>query len=502
MREVVGRFVERAAAQDFVAVVDDAGTWSARELLGEAAVLAAAVREVAGERPTLLVQSENSCRLVTAALAVGQLSGTIALASSHMSADDIASAIEDIRPDCIVADPVRLDAWQLGASRADVLRGWTVTASVGSDVADRWRGGVVIGMTSGSTGRAKGVVHSEASMRYAAEQEFAAAGLLPGERIGVIVPLSAAPAFAFGIYAALELGSAAVMSAKWDPAAALSRLADSEARWLMCVPTQVLQLAAAAQDRPGVLRHMRAITVGGGPMDVAALADAEQLLGVPILRVFGMAECLGHTTPSLDDSVDVRLGRDGRPFPGTTLRALDEAGHEVAVGVAGHAQVRGPSLFLGYARSGVLVSPELTPDGFFETGDLITRHADGTVSVSGRIKDVIIRGGRNISIAEVESALSRDSHIADVCVVAVPDAVLGERVAALVVPVDPAATMTQLSVEAICARLERTGVAKIKWPEYVIAVDAIPRSEVGKVSRPTARDIAVQMIAGGTLEHA
>jgi acyl-CoA synthetase (AMP-forming)/AMP-acid ligase II len=502
MWNVCTTYAARAADTDFVAVIDDEGSWSARQVLADAAALAAAVREVAGERPTVLLQAENSRRLVAAALAVGQLDGTLALASTHLSADEIAAAVEDIRPDCVVADPQRLAGWKLDAVGREVLHGWSVIASHGSDIANRWHGGVVIGMTSGSTGRSKGVVHSEASLRYAVQQECAASGLQPGEPVGVIVPLSAAPAFAFGVYAALYLGSAVVMSARWDPAAALGRLAQAGARWLICVPTQVLQLAAAAADCPGALSRMRALTVGGGPMDVAALADAERVLGVPVLRVFGMAECLGHTTPSLHDSADVRLGHDGRPFPGTTLRAVDDTGTEVAIGVAGRAQVCGPSLFLGYARDGVLSPPELTSDGLFETGDLITKHPEGTISVTGRIKDVIIRGGRNISIAELESALKADAYIRDVCVVPVPDAVLGERVAALVVPADEASAVTQLSVRAVCARLERTGVAKIKWPEFVIAVEEIPHTEVGKVSRPTARAVAVRKITGGTLEHA
>jgi cyclohexanecarboxylate-CoA ligase len=493
VREVSTRFIERAATQDWCAVVDDEGSWSARQVLAEAQELAVAIEAIGVLRPTLLVQSENSRRLVAAALAVGILDGTLALASTHMSVEDVSAAIEDTRPDFIVADPAQLERWALSASdRVGAgLRGWAVARSTGDPTPGRWGGGVVIGMTSGSTGRSKGVVHSEASMRYAVQQEIAAVGLVATDAIGIIVPLSAAPAFAFGIYTALELQSTAVMSSKWNPASALDQLADNNARWLMCVPTQVLQLAEAAKRRPGALAGMKAITVGGGPMDVDTLREAEEALGTTVLRVFGMAECLGHTTPALADRVAVRLGRDGRPFPGTELRVLDEAGNEMPTGEVGRAQVRGPSLFLGYAKSGRLMPPPLTPDGFFETGDLIAKDGDGTIKVMGRIKDVIIRGGRNISIAEVESALLGDGRIGDVCVVAVPDRVLGERVAALVVT-----NVQGLSLGSVCERLASAGVSKIKWPEFLIAVKSIPRTEVGKVSRVQARELATRAVSG------
>jgi cyclohexanecarboxylate-CoA ligase len=493
VREVTRRFVERAAEQDWCAVVDDEGQWSARQLLVEATELAGVLRSRGRLRPTVLVQSENSRRLTVAGLAIGLVDGTLALASNHSSSDDIAATIEAIRPDVIVGDRIQLEKWGLavGEETGKALAGWMVLASDGIADPDRWDGGVVIGMTSGSTGRSKGVVHSEASMSYAAANEIAAAGLVAGDAVGVIVPLSAAPAFAFGVYLSMHLQSTAVLSARWNPADALEQLASHDARWLMCVPTQVLQLAAAAEGRTGVLSGMKAITVGGGPMELAGLSAAEQRLGVRILRVFGMSECLGHTTPELDDPPEIRLGRDGRPFPGTDVRILDDTGKELGFGEVGRAQVRGPSLFLGYADDGRLKPPALTPDGFFETGDLLARHSDGTIEVSGRIKDVIIRGGRNISIAEVETALRGDPRITDVCVTAVPDELLGERVAALVVSTDP-----ELTLASVCAALDERGVAKIKWPEYLVAVDTLPRTHVGKVSRQLARELAVRSIVG------
>jgi non-ribosomal peptide synthetase component E (peptide arylation enzyme) len=156
----------------------------------------------------------------------------------------------------------------------------------------------------------------------------------------------------------------------------------------------------------------------------------------------------------------------------------------------GRAQVKGPSLFLGNAEQGRLKPPDLTEKGYLETGDLMVRHPDGTVKVAGRIKDVIIRGGRNVSIAEVESALLLDERIKAVCVVAVPDAVLGERVAALAV-----SDASDLSLASVITVLDRNGVGKSNWPEYLIPVSELPVTHVGKVSRPEARDIAIASLA-------
>lgn len=491
MREVAAAFRAAAVEADWLAAVDDDGRWTARELLADVDRMVDALRLVAPDTPTVLVQAENSRRLLVAGLAVGTVGGTLALAAAHSTAEDIAAITSACRPDAVVGAPERLAQWGLdvGAAAPGAVAGWQVRAADGLAEPGRWGEGVLIGMTSGSTGRSKGVVHRESALRYAVEQEAAATGLQPGDAVGIVVPVSAAPAFAFGVYAALVLRSAALLSSKWSPPAALERLATHQARWLMCVPTQVLQLSAAAVDRPGVLSAMRAITVGGGPMEYRALQDAEERLGTTVLRVFGMSECLGHTTPALDDPPQVRLGRDGRPFPGTDLRIVDGEGHVLGVGEVGRAQVKGPSLFLGYAVDGRLAPPELTPDGYLDSGDLMVRHPDGTVQVSGRIKDVIIRGGRNISIVEVESALLADERVQAACVVAVPDPVLGERVAALVVTDHP-----DLTLASVTQTLARNGVAKVVWPEHLVLVDALPTTHVGKVSRNAARRIALDAL--------
>ncbi|MEV0774334.1 class I adenylate-forming enzyme family protein [Streptomyces sp. NPDC050433] len=495
MRQVAREFQHRAEQEDFVAVIDDTGPHTARELLAEAARLAEAMSPgtVGGNGGTVVLQADNSWRTVAGTLAAGLSGGVLAVVNRHTTRAEFAAAFEDIRPDAVVAEPSAMDEWSaadlLPGDRTDTaLDGWTCRSVSGPHDVSRWRGGVLIGLTSGSTGRPKGVVQSEEALRYAATSTVEINGLTRGDAVAAIVPLSSTAAYCFGVYLALLLGGPLVLTARWDRAVALRRMADAEVRWTMCVPTMALQMGTEAAGS-GVLAGVRAITVGGGPMDRGALARAERSLGTKILRVFGMSECLGHTSPSPGDAEEIRLGRDGRPFPGTELRPLTAEGAAVAPGATGRAHVRGPSLFLGYARDGRVEPPVLTADGYFPTGDLLMTHEDGTVTVMGREKDIIIRGGRNIDITEIERAVARYPRVARACVAAVPDEVLGERVALLVVTEDGGG----IDLAEVTGHLESIGLAKAKWPEFVYGVEELPQTKVGKLDRSGARALAQRL---------
>ena len=496
MRQAAQEFRRRAEQSDFVAVIDDEGEHRARGLLRQADALAESLSgSAASGCGTVLLQADNSWRTVAAALASGFGGGTLALINRHATAEEFAVAVADLRPDAIVAEPGVLGRWMPDSSdRGDVLASWCAVLSPSAKHdSSRWSGGVLIGLTSGSTGRPKGVVQSEAALRYACACTADINSLWPGDPVAAIVPLSSTAAFCFGVYLSLMLGGPLVLQGSWDRRLALERMARHDVRWTMCVPTMALQMADAA-DGSHALSNVRSITVGGGPMDRAALRRAELSLGTKILRVFGMSECLGHTSPRPDDPEDLRLGRDGTPFPGTEIRAVDADGGVLAAGEPGRAQVRGPSLFLGYARDGSVEAPALTDDGFFATGDLIAVAEDGAITVLGREKDVIIRGGRNLDMTEIERALAGCPRVARACVAPVPDELLGERVAMLAVSTDGAA----IGLEEVTGYLERAGIAKSKWPEFVFTVEDLPLTAVGKLDRPAARTLARGLHVGAS----
>ncbi|OLL73691.1 2,3-dihydroxybenzoate-AMP ligase [Pseudonocardia sp. Ae168_Ps1] len=496
MKELVAQLDGRARTEpDAVLAIDADGPHTLAGVLRAADSLAVTLTEVCGPRATVLLQADNSWRTVVAAVAVGRVGGTLALISRHGTRQELVAACEDIEPDAIVTASGTAAEWDVAGLRpappVPVLDGWSLAGGPARP-AGRWAGGVVIGLTSGSTGRAKGVVQSEAALRYACRSTIDAVGLRPGDTVAALVPLSSAASVCFGLYLPLMLGGTVLLLDRWDPAGAVAAMAGHDVRWAMCVPTMALQMGTEA-EREGMLTAMTAMTVGGGPMDAGALGRAERRLGTRILRVFGMSECLGHTTSLPSDPADRRLGTDGTPLPGTTLRAVDESGVPLPARTAGRAQVRGPSLFAGYARAGAVDPPELTAEGFFPTGDVVEVGDDRTVSIRGREKDIIIRGGRNIDITEIEFAVARHPQVEQVCVVPVPDDVLGERIALLTVT-----DRDDLDLTEIQRHLADTGLAKGKWPEYVFRVDALPQNRVGKLSRVDAARIARELRSAAT----
>ncbi|MDT9593270.1 class I adenylate-forming enzyme family protein [Nocardioides zeae] len=492
MKQLAATLVERAqVTPDAVAVVDGSGAHTLGEVLAAAHELADSLAAASDGAPTVLLQADNTWRTLAASVAVGLRGGLVTVMSSHATAGEYELALEDIVPDAVVASDGTAAAWGVDvadlSAGARVLDGWALHARPGpTRGVERWDGGVAIAMTSGSTGRPKCVVQSEEAIRYAGRSTIEAVGLQPGDPVAALVPLSSVAAFCFGLYLPAMLGGPQVCLERWRPADALDVMEHNAVAWTMLVPTMALQLSLVPGST-GRLSSLKAMTVGGGPMNADALERAERALGTRFLRVFGMSECLGHTTAAPSDDATTRLDRDGRPFPGTDVRVVDEAGRSVPIGVEGRVQVSGPSLFLGYARSGRPQARELTPDGYLVTGDLARLHDDGSLSILGREKQIIIRGGRNIDINEVESALAALPQVAQVCVVPVPDEMLGERVAALVV------TTSQLDLVTVQEALEASGFPKAKWPEFVHVVDDLPQNRVGKLNRPEAVSLAVRL---------
>jgi non-ribosomal peptide synthetase component E (peptide arylation enzyme) len=176
----------------------------------------------------------------------------------------------------------------------------------------------------------------------------------------------------------------------------------------------------------------------------------------------------------------------GVPQRGLELRVLDASGAPVGPGVDGELAVKSPSLFLGYFGQPELTRECFTPDGFFRTGDQVRLDDDGYVYVTGRIKDLIKRGGENISPAEIEEVVARHPRVAEVAVVGAPDIRLGERVCAFVVLRDGAGS-EPFALEELVAWVARAGMAKQKWPERCEVLDALPKTTIGKVHKAALR---------------
>jgi cyclohexanecarboxylate-CoA ligase len=224
---------------------------------------------------------------------------------------------------------------------------------------------------------------------------------------------------------------------------------------------------------------LRVFACGGADVPPELIRAATSALGCIVSRGYGSTEFPTATGSNESDALDKRAQTDGRPYGQT----------EVWVEPDGELLVRGPEMFLGYLDSS-LNAEAFTADGWLHTGDLARLDTDGYVEITGRQKDIIIRGGENISAKEIEDMLFEHPRIAEVAVVASPDPVLVEKVCAVVVPESGAAVTLSEMIDWLTTRQ----IARQKLPERLILVDSLPRNASGKVQKFKLRDLARQVV--------
>jgi acyl-CoA synthetase (AMP-forming)/AMP-acid ligase II len=271
---------------------------------------------------------------------------------------------------------------------------------------------------------------------------------------------------------------------RWDVEAVLEALTKGD-----------LYLAAAAiffftamlehpKFRPEHIHHMKYVVSGGAPVP-RAFGEMCESKGIKLVRGYGSTE---HPTVfgcSFDDPVEKRIGTDGRLVAGAEIALRDADGNPVPLGVPGEIFSRGPDMFAGYTDP-TLNAAAFDEDGWFCTGDIGVMDEQGYYSITDRTKDIIIRGGENISAAEVEEALAKMPSVLEVAAVAAPDERYGERVCAFFRCREGGAAPT---MEAMRAHLTVIGLAKQKWPEDIRVVDDFSRTPSGKIRKVDLRDL-------------
>jgi cyclohexanecarboxylate-CoA ligase len=226
---------------------------------------------------------------------------------------------------------------------------------------------------------------------------------------------------------------------------------------------------------------LRAFGCGGADVPPALIRAAGERLGVRATRLYGLTECPTATGSGVEAPEERRAETDGRAIGADEARVVDERDAELPRGQRGSLQVRGPDLCLGYLGA-ALNEKSFTDDGWFRTGDLAVMDGESYVRIAGRAKDVIVRGGENLSAKEIEDILFEHADIAEVAVVGYSDDVLGERVAAFVV------TSSALTLEDVVAFLRGRAVANQKLPERLRVVPELPKTASGKVQKFRLRD--------------
>jgi non-ribosomal peptide synthetase component E (peptide arylation enzyme) len=245
------------------------------------------------------------------------------------------------------------------------------------------------------------------------------------------------------------------------------------------VPTLISRIVKFEQLTDYDFGSLKKIYVGAANSPPELVLTVEEKIGARYINAFGMVE--GPVSQSRpEDPVEVRQGTIGRPCcPYDEFVMLDEDGNQSPVGIEGELSAKGPGVFTGYLKNPEANKKEFTPDGYFRTGDLATRAESGNIRITGRIKDIIIRGGENIAARDVEDLISAHSRVEYVAVVGMPDPDLGEKICAYVKLVQGA----KLSHEDILDHLKTLGAAKIHYPERTIFVSEIPLTAAGKADK-------------------
>jgi len=338
----------------------------------------------------------------------------------------------------------------------------------------------VLAYTSGTTSDPKGVLHSHRSLL--AELPHIEQWITPGAPNLMGSPVTHATGMLGAVLAPMRLGEDIHLIDRWDPAHALEVMLEADVGAGTGAAVFLASLLDHPDFTPDHARRIRRIGLGGAPVS-PELGQRAAAHGIAIIRAYGSTEHPSITGSAFTDPAPKRHGTDGRPMPGVEIRLLDDTGGPVPVGRPGQIWSRGPDLCLGYTDP-ALTAACFTADGWYRTGDLGVVDPDGFLTITDRLNDVIIRGGENISAAEVEAAIATLPQVAEVAVIAVPDARLGEHACAVVRP----ATGAAIDLLTITEHLARVGLARQKWPEDLRIVTDFPRTAAGKVRKVELRD--------------
>lgn len=341
--------------------------------------------------------------------------------------------------------------------------------------------------TSGTTGEPKGVLHAHRPLSTAVSMEIRHLGLNTSDRIFVPTPMAHQTGFLYGLLLAWQLGVAAVIQPVWDAKTALAQgFAQARATFTQAATPFLADTVAQVKGGAAVPESLRIFVATGAAVPRALAREATDVLQCAVLGAFGTTEsCLGALSTPLDPP-DEAWGSDGRALDGIELRIRDDDGRELPAGQEGNFEIHSPTLFLGYLERPELTKEVFTADGWFRTGDLATLDEHGFLHITGRVKDVINRGGEKIPVVEIENLLFQHPLVAEAAIVAMPDPRLGERACAFVVP----AGEKKLGFEQMKDYLGQRGLSKYYWPERLEFIDALPRNVVGKVQKNVLRERA------------
>jgi cyclohexanecarboxylate-CoA ligase/acyl-CoA synthetase len=521
--EVLSDLLDRWCAQRprKVAVSDGQGELTYAELRGQAYRLAAALRRLgveAGDR--VVMQLPNWCEFIVTYAALARIGAVLVPVGMYYRHDEVAyiagesaakgivttgvfrkfdhlSMAREIRSECPSLEFVVAARSEPGPGEhafAELAR-----PEAGTEVPDAAElgpppspdAGHICMFTSGTESRPKGCFHTFNTFRTSLQFLIQALGATESDVAFMASPLSHAVGMVFGLGVPLLSGSSTHLLDIWDPEVGLRRIQEYRCTSTASA-TPFLQMALDVYDpERHDLSSLRTWTCGGAPIPPTIV---DRMGGAwprcRLLSLYGRSEVFVSTMLSVDDPAEWALTSDGHPPPWVELGVFDVDGGSLPPGTEGEIAQRSPGSMLGYWNDPKRTADAFDREGWCRSGDLGRIDELGCLRVTGRLKDIIIRGGLNLSAREVEDNLITHPNVKDVAVVAMPDPVLGERACAFVVPAGLPPTLNDL---AVYLRDERR-VSPTKLPERLEIVEALPITATGKVQKFELRDRVRRLI--------
>ncbi len=340
----------------------------------------------------------------------------------------------------------------------------------------------VVMFTSGTTGSPKGVMHSHNTLLACNRALAGRFGLAGNDVLLACSPLGHMTGYAAVMLLGISLGGTVVLQDVWEARRGVTIMAGEGVTFTAASTpflSDICDAVAGGSPRPAALRNF---LCGGAPIPPVLIERAARELDLMVCSLWGMTESLSSTLTEPARAADKSARTDGRPLEGVDIRIVDGDGRSLPPGQTGRLLVRGAQMLLGYYQRPDIQT--FDAEGWFDTGDLAYADEEGYIRINGRTKDVLIRGGENVPVVEIEALLYKHPAVAAAALVGYPDARLGERGCAFVV-LRPG---TAFTLEMLQSYMAECKVAKQYWPERVEILDDLPRTPSGKVQKFKLRE--------------
>jgi cyclohexanecarboxylate-CoA ligase len=342
----------------------------------------------------------------------------------------------------------------------------------------------VLMFTSGTTGSPKGVMHCLNTLLACNIALAGRFGLDSNDTMLVCSPLGHMTGFAAGMLLGFKIGASVIFQDVWEPKRGIAIMANEGVTYSAGAATFLADMCEAVAGGAAKPEKLRKFLCAGAPIPPALIDRVYRELDLKVCSLWGMTESLSSTLTEPERALEKSSKTDGRPLEGVAVKVLRMDGSPAPVGEKGLLKVRGAQMCLGYYKRDDM--EPFDAEGWFDTGDMAYMDDEGYIRIDGRIKDIIIRGGENVPVFDIENLLFRHPDVLATAIVGYPDPRLGERACAFVV-LRPGQTLDLAGVQALMAEHK---VAKQYWPERIEIVADLPKTPAGKVQKFQLREIA------------